>query len=121
MGQLSKLMDIYLASGDKGKAMGYRRAISNIKAYAKPITDADQMDEIPFVGDGIKRKVRELISEGKMSKLTNLQKDKKLTTLEEFAQIWGVGPQAAQKLYASGIRSISGLKLKADKVLTKNQ
>lgn len=90
--QLSKLMDIYLASGDKGKAMGYRRAISNIKAFSQPITDANQMDQIPFVGDGIKRKVRELIAEGKMSKLTNLQSDKKLKTLEEFAQIWGVGP-----------------------------
>ena len=39
--QLSKLMNIYTAAGDRGKQMGYRRAISNIKAYAKPITDAD--------------------------------------------------------------------------------
>jgi hypothetical protein len=34
-------MNIYQAAGDKGKFMGYRRAISSIKAYAKPITDAD--------------------------------------------------------------------------------
>ena len=46
---------IYSAAGDRGKKMGYRRAISNIKAYSKPITDADQMDEIPFVGEGIKK------------------------------------------------------------------
>ena len=37
--------------------MGYRRAISNIKAYKLPILRAEQMDEIPYVGDGIKRKV----------------------------------------------------------------
>lgn len=54
-------MNIYTAAGDRGKQMGYRRAISNIKAYSKPITDADQMDEIPFVGEGIKKKVKELI------------------------------------------------------------
>ena len=38
--ELGKLMGIYQSAGDKGKVMGYRRAISNIKVYAKPITDA---------------------------------------------------------------------------------
>jgi DNA polymerase/3'-5' exonuclease PolX len=88
-------MNIYTAAGDRGKQMGYRRAISNIKGYAKPITDADQMDEIPFVGEGIKKKVKELIEQGKMSKLESLQSDKKLMILEELEKIWGVGPQAA--------------------------
>lgn len=85
-------MTIYSAAGDRGKQMGYRRAISNIKAYSKPITDADQMDEIPFVGEGIKKKVKELIEIGKMSKLESLNKDTKLMVLEELAGIWGVGP-----------------------------
>jgi DNA polymerase/3'-5' exonuclease PolX len=85
-------MTIYSAAGDRGKQMGYRRAISNIKAYGKPITDADQMDEIPFVGEGIKKKVKELIEVGKMSKLESLNKDTKLMVLEELAGIWGVGP-----------------------------
>jgi DNA polymerase/3'-5' exonuclease PolX len=90
--QLSKLMSIYTAAGDKGKQMGYRRAISNIKAYAKPIIDADQMDEIPFVGEGIKKKVKELIEQGHMSKLDSLTQDKKLMILLELEKIWGVGP-----------------------------
>jgi DNA polymerase/3'-5' exonuclease PolX len=85
-------MTIYSAAGDRGKQMGYRRAISNIKAYSKAITDADQMDEIPFVGEGIKKKVKELIEVGKMSKLESLNKDTKLMVLEELAGIWGVGP-----------------------------
>jgi len=34
-------MSLYDASQDKGKVMGYRRAISNIKAYRLPITDAE--------------------------------------------------------------------------------
>ena len=75
--------------------MGYGRAISNIKVYAKPITDAEQMNEIPFVGDGIKKKVAELIAEGKMSKLTNLEADPKLMALDALAQVWGVGAVAA--------------------------
>ena len=92
VGELVKLMNIYQAAGDKGKVMGYRRAISNIKAYAKPITSADQMDEIAFVGDGIKKKVAEFLEEGKMSKLQNLEEDPKLMALDALAQIWGVGP-----------------------------
>ena len=39
--------------------MGYRRAITNIKTFKKPITSAEQMDQIPFVGEGIKKKVAE--------------------------------------------------------------
>ena len=41
LGELGKLLSLYQVSGDKGKVMGYQRAISNIKAYAKPITDAE--------------------------------------------------------------------------------
>lgn len=50
------------------------------------------MDFIPFVGEGIKKKVKELIEQGKMTKLENLTSDKKLMVLEELAKIWGVGP-----------------------------
>ena len=78
-------MNIYQAAGDRGKVMGYRRAISNIKSYSKKITDANQMDEIPYVGEGIKKKVKELIEEGKMSKLANLEEDPKLKALDALA------------------------------------
>ena len=71
--ELNKILSKYKAAGDRGKVMGYQRAISNIKAYAGKITNADQMDEIPFVGEGIKKKVREFLAEGKMSKLECLQ------------------------------------------------
>ena len=122
VGELSKLMSIYKAAGvaERGKVMGYQRAISNIKTYAKPITNADQMDEIPFVGDGIKRKVREFLAEGKMTKLENLRSDPKLEILEKLSKIWGVGPAAANKLYSSGIRSIEELKKKQSELLTTN-
>ena len=40
------------------------------------------MDDIPYVGDGIKRKVAELIKEGKINKLEVLKEDSKLVALE---------------------------------------
>lgn len=120
LGELGKLLSLYQVSGDKGKVMGYQRAISNIKAYAKPITDAEQMDEIPFIGEGIKKKVKEFLAEGKMSKLESLKGDEKLMLLEMFAKIWGVGAVAAQKLYQSGFRSIEELR-KSPEILTQYQ
>ena len=33
VGELTKLLNIYKASNDRGKVMGYQRAISHIKAY----------------------------------------------------------------------------------------
>lgn len=100
--------------------MGYQRAISNIKVYAKPITNANQMNEIPFVGDGIKKKVKEFLIEGKMTKLQNLQSDSKLQFLEKLNQIWGVGPAAANKIYASGIRDFEQLRKRKSQLLTVN-
>ena len=38
--ELEKLMKNYQSLGDKQRVMGYGRAISNIKGYAKPITDS---------------------------------------------------------------------------------
>ena len=53
------------------------------------------MDEIPFIGDGIKKKVKEFLEQGKMSQLEVLQADPKLSLLNDLEKIWGVGPVAA--------------------------
>ena len=114
--ELNKIMDIYKSAGEKGKVMGYRRAITNIKGYPKPIVNADQMDEIEFVGKGLKDKVRELMSAGRMSKLDELQGDDKIMALDALGKIWGVGSVVAQQLYDKGATSIEVLRqmVKAD-------
>ncbi len=38
---LQNIMSIYEKTKEKGKVMGYRRAIYSIKSFDKPITDAD--------------------------------------------------------------------------------
>ena len=118
--ELEKIMKIYQSAGDKGHVIGYGRAISNIKSYSKPITDHNQMDEIPSVGEKIKLKVKEFLEKGKMSKLESLQADPKVAVLGELEKIWGVGPVAAQKLYQLGIRSVKELESRQD-LLTKFQ
>lgn len=92
---LNKIKNIYQSAGDKGKVMGYGRAISQIKALGKEIHDVSQLDGVPGIGDGIKKKVREYLAEGKMTKLDELKGDSKMMVLEAFGKIWGVGPVAA--------------------------
>ena len=58
--------------------MGYSRAISKVKAYSKSLTNSEQMDEIPNVGDGIKKKVKEFMERGKITKLQELKSDDKV-------------------------------------------
>ena len=108
--ELEKLLKSYQSMGDKQRVMGYGRAISNIKGYAKPITDPKQMDEIPFIGDGIKKKVKEFMEAGKITIVETLKADPKLSVISDFEKIWGVGPVAAQKLYQKGVRSVEELR-----------
>lgn len=103
-------MAIYKSAGEKGKVMGYRRAITNIKTYKRPIVEADQLKEIPFVGKGMIEKVTELIADGKTTRLNELQGDDKIMTLDAFGKVWGVGEVKAKALYESGITSIDDLK-----------
>ena len=69
MDSLTKLMNIHASSGEPFRAMGYRRAITNIKAFKGPITNVKQLDGIPYVGKAIKSKAAELMAEGRVAKL----------------------------------------------------
>lgn len=42
---------------NRGKALGYRKAISMLKSHKYPITDVKQIDQINYIGDGIKKKI----------------------------------------------------------------
>jgi DNA polymerase/3'-5' exonuclease PolX len=58
-----------------------------------------QLDNIYGIGDGIKKKVDEFITQGRMTHLEHLKQDLKVRVSEELTKIWGVGPSVAEKLY----------------------
>lgn len=41
--------------------MGYQRAIRSLKTYDRPICNLAQMDGIEGIGDGIKKKIAEVL------------------------------------------------------------
>ena len=39
--ELEKILALYKTKGDKGRVMGYSRAISKVKAYSKSLTNSE--------------------------------------------------------------------------------
>ena len=108
----------HATQGEKGKVIAYGKAITNINAYGKQITDEKQADDIPFVGDKIKLKIKELLQTGKLRKTEALRSDPKLSAIQLFADIHGIGPFLGKKLYEGGMRTIEDLVKNQKKVLT---
>ena len=72
---LEQMRMLYEMDNVKGKALGYRKAISMIKSLKQPISSVQQIENLSGVGDGIKKKIEEFLATGKMSKVEFLSKD----------------------------------------------
>ena len=55
--ELEKLKALYQSDGQRGKVLGYGKAISMLKSFKEPIRSAKQLDQLPYVGEGIKKKI----------------------------------------------------------------
>ncbi len=78
------------------------------------------MDSVYGVGEKIKKKIKEFLEVGTIKRVENLRKDPKNKIIEVFSEIWGVGPETAEKLYLLGYRTIEELRKDSAKILTKN-
>ena len=96
----------------------YRKAVTGIKSLDIDITDADQLEGLPGVGDGIIRKIREFIADGTIKKFEFIDTDERTLTIQLLEGVWGLGPKGAEKLYNKGIKSIDDL-IKNEDLLTK--
>jgi DNA polymerase lambda len=96
----------------------YRKAVTAIKSLDIDITDADQLEGLPGVGDGIIRKIREFIADGTIKKFEFIDTDERTLTIQLLEGVWGLGPKGAEKLYNKGIKSIDDLRKNED-LLTK--
>ena len=59
-----KMQKLYELDNERGKAMGYRKAISMLKTLRDPLTSVKQLDDFSYIGDGIKLKVQEFLNSG---------------------------------------------------------
>lgn len=58
--ELQKLLDRYLAEGDKWRVVSYRKAINSIKGYPKELSCGKEAAKLPGVGQKIADKVNQL-------------------------------------------------------------
>jgi DNA polymerase/3'-5' exonuclease PolX len=112
---LEKLKLNYQLEKNRGKVMGYQKAITTLKALKKPITSPEIVLGLPGIGTGIMKKVKEYFDNGKFRDIKDPFNEKKMTGLKELNNIWGVGPTHALDLYGRGYTSIEKLRAHENK------
>lgn len=104
-----QLHEIYEATDDKYRAKVYKSILASIQQLP-PITSSKQVKDMPGIGKSVLNKIDEILLTGKLEKLDNFKKDKKIMALVEISQIWGVGPKTAAFLVSLGLNSIERLR-----------
>lgn len=107
---MEKLLKIYCVQKDAGRTIAYRKAIASIKTCPFQIIEADQIADIPNLGDKIKQKIKELLETGKIEKVEKIKSQDIMKAIDLLSKVWGVGPQTAELLYQKGIRTIHDLR-----------
>lgn len=81
-------------AGQKFKVIAYSKAINSLKDLPN-ITSIDDIKDVKGIGEGIRKKIAEIIETGELEATKNLQDD---TVIHEFMNIYGVGRVKALKL-----------------------
>jgi DNA polymerase lambda len=99
-----------VANKEPFKASAYAKVISELKAHEAPITSYEDVTAIAGIGDKISKKIKEILETGGL-RAAELAKEKyNIVALDQFQNIYGVGPAKATELVAAGITSIEQLR-----------
>ncbi|KAL1945254.1 hypothetical protein VTO73DRAFT_2105 [Trametes versicolor] len=112
---LARELDIIRQSraleGEDRSALSYQRAISVIKAYPEKIRSLKQVQKLPYIGVKISGLVDEFLDNGHISEAQTIKSSERFRTLSLFTSIYGIGPHAARRLFALGLRSLADLEI----------
>jgi DNA polymerase (family 10) len=110
LGTIASLLE--LKGGNRFKQIAYADAARQIENWPTPVEEAwkeGKLQKIPGVGEGIARKIAEVLETGRSGFLEELKQEIPLELLE-LEKVPGVGPKLALMLYRElGICSISAL------------
>ncbi|MEO0236815.1 MAG: nucleotidyltransferase domain-containing protein [candidate division WOR-3 bacterium] len=92
----------------------FKKAIGSLRAYSGEITSGQQAKELPGIGNGIARRIDEILETGTLSEL---QEQKQISPTDQLIQVLtsvsGIGESHAQKFIEMGVTSLEDLKDKA--------
>jgi DNA polymerase (family 10) len=94
------------------KIRAYTKASQTISSLTYPVASLDEtgkIGELPGIGEGIAKKIAELLQTGKLQYYEDLKKSE-FAPLTDFLDIPGVGPKHARLVYDElGINTVSAL------------
>lgn len=92
----------------KFKALAINKALSYIKKYPYKITSGKYAKEnLPSIGDGISRRIDEIIETGTLKELPTLSNNKTFKSLNDLTRITGLGETRARNLIKQGITNVN--------------
>lgn len=120
--EMADLLDIKGESFFRVNA--YRKAALTILNFAQDlrtlVNNPEALDRIPGIGEGLRKKIIELIATGKCQEHEDLKKSFPEGIID-LMQLRGLGPKKIQMLYVNlGIKSIQELKEAAEKQLIRS-
>lgn len=118
--ELENVLKSYSNLQDRGRIIGYNKAIASIKCYHKKIETEEDLNQIPDLGEKTKQKIREILKTGSLRQARVVENDVQHKTLTLFSNIWGTGTGTAKKWYNMGFRTLEDLK-RHPEVLNKDQ
>lgn len=83
------------------KIKALKKILSIIKSLDFEITNADELKEIPGIGAGALRRIKEILENGYLSELSNKYnkiKQNKINGIKELEKVIGIGNRIARKL-----------------------
>ena len=92
------------------------KELSNLLHVTKKIHVIGDLKGTKGIGDGIKRRVQEILKEGNLKELSSVSPD--LEGMNALQNIHGVGPKLLRDLYHRDIRSIETLRSSTDVTLS---
>ncbi|XP_075533091.1 DNA polymerase lambda-like isoform X2 [Dermacentor variabilis] len=110
--QLEAMVETYQSTKDHWRALGYEKAIMQLKRHATEITTWEEARALPNVGKRLADKIWEIVQQGRLQKLEEFQSQEHLVAQNLFTKVWGAGPSTAQKWVQQGFRSLEELAAK---------
>ncbi len=94
-------------------AVAYKKAITQLKAFNKPITSVDDIKGLPGIGDKIQKKIVEILATGKLAAAEAAKAAVPLDLYDALLDVYGIGPAKARNLVEkTKVTSIEDLRKK---------
>ncbi|CUA67781.1 hypothetical protein RSOLAG22IIIB_03208 [Rhizoctonia solani] len=107
--ELATLMKARFLEGESNSELSYSRVIATLKAYPKPIKDAEEARKLPYIGPKIQKLIKEYLETGKIAEAKKVAASERFQVLSLLTQVHGVGAAKAREHYSAGHKTLQDL------------